>query len=95
MHNNGVCHRDLKPNNILCSTDGSLNIKITDFNVSKFVANFKDISTNAENFSKIKMWTYTGTISFSAPEILKENNEYDEKIDIWSAGVILYTMLCG
>jgi len=55
MHNNGVCHRDLKPNNILCSTDGSLNIKITDFNVSKFVANFKDISTNAENFSKIKM----------------------------------------
>jgi len=34
MHDNLVCHRDLKPNNILCSEENI--IKITDFNISKF-----------------------------------------------------------
>lgn len=38
--------------------------------------------------------TYTGTLAFSAPEQL-QGEEYDESIDMWSAGVILYTMLSG
>ncbi|EAR98522.3 Serine/Threonine kinase domain protein (macronuclear) [Tetrahymena thermophila SB210] len=93
MHSKYVCHRDLKPNNILCDETGD-NVKITDFNVSKFCDSYKDYSNNNLPFQGIKMWTYTGTIAFSAPEIFKENC-YDENIDIWSAGVILYTMLCG
>ncbi|KAL4475774.1 hypothetical protein ABPG72_011551 [Tetrahymena utriculariae] len=93
MHSKYVCHRDLKPNNILCDETGD-NVKITDFNVSKFCDSYKDYSSNNLPFQGIKMWTYTGTIAFSAPEIFKENC-YDESIDIWSAGVILYTMLCG
>jgi len=40
------------------------------------------------------MWTYTGTIAFSAPEIF-ENTEYTSAVDMWSAGVVLYTMLSG
>lgn len=40
------------------------------------------------------MCTYTGTVAFSAPELLA-NSQYDESIDMWSAGVILYTMLSG
>ena len=40
------------------------------------------------------MWTYTGTVSFSAPEVFSED-EYDQSVDIWSAGVVLYTMLSG
>lgn len=40
------------------------------------------------------MWTYTGTIAFSAPEIFF-GGCYDEAIDMWSAGCILYTMLSG
>ena len=38
--------------------------------------------------------TKTGTVSFSAPEIF-QNVNYDEKVDIWSAGIVLYMMLCG
>ena len=40
------------------------------------------------------MWTYTGTVAFSAPEIFT-TGEYNESVDMWSAGVVLYTMLSG
>lgn len=66
MHDNYICHRDLKPNNILCTEDGS-EVKITDFNVSKFSESYKEFS-NIEKDGKIEMWTYTGTVAFSAPE---------------------------
>jgi serine/threonine protein kinase len=38
--------------------------------------------------------TKTGTVQFSAPEIFTQS-EYNEKVDVWSAGVILYMMLAG
>lgn len=38
------------------------------------------------------MLTYTGTLAFCAPEML-ETGEYNLKVDEWSAGVVLYTML--
>lgn len=48
------------------------------------------------------MWTYTGTVAFSAPEIFTgEGYKYtfqliiSQSVDIWSAGVILYSMLSG
>lgn len=40
------------------------------------------------------MMTKTGTVAFSAPEIFTQKF-YDEKIDVWSAGIVLYMMLCG
>ena len=40
------------------------------------------------------MMTKTGTVAFSAPEMFMANT-YDEKVDIWSAGVVLYMMFCG
>lgn len=40
------------------------------------------------------MMTKTGTVAFSAPEIFT-SMYYDEKVDIWSAGVVLYMMLTG
>jgi len=92
LHSSGVCHRDLKPNNILASNDGKI-VKVTDFNVSKFIDKSKKQYTglSKENY---KMWTYTGTIAFTAPEVLADT-EYTEMVDMWSAGCVLYTMLCG
>lgn len=40
------------------------------------------------------MNTYTGTIAFRAPEMF-EKKSYNESIDMWASGCILYTMLCG
>lgn len=89
-----VCHRDLKPNNILCTADGKI-VKITDFNVSKFAhSDNSHKKASADQSKHVLMWTYTGTVAFSAPEIFA-GDSYDESVDMWSAGVVLYTMLAG
>jgi serine/threonine protein kinase len=49
----------------------------------------------AEMVSEVmRMMTKTGTVAFSAPEIFTQK-VYDEKVDIWSAGIVLYMMLAG
>ena len=60
MHSKGVCHRDIKPDNVLFIDDFQT-IKIVDFNVSKCF-------TDPANLRK--MTTHTGTVAFSAPEQL-------------------------
>ena len=83
-HNNGICHRDLKPENLLFlkKEDEKNNpLKIIDFGLSRK-------TLNAEKFT-----TKVGTPYYISPEILA--GSYNEKCDIWSAGVILYVLLCG
>ncbi|CAD8068673.1 unnamed protein product [Paramecium primaurelia] len=92
MHRNGICHRDLKPNNILC-VENKNQIKVTDFNVSKFSDAYKEFG-DLKDREKIEMWTYTGTVAFSAPEIFTGEG-YNQMVDMWSAGCILYSMLSG
>ena len=92
LHKQGVVHRDLKPNNILVLKNGE-GVKICDFNVAKFFdCQYKD-EKNLKKI-KLKMYTYTGTLAFSAPEIFNVDF-YTDKVDVWSAGCVLYTMLCG
>lgn len=82
-HSHGVCHRDIKPENILFTdSDDISTLKIADFGLSRVFSN--------ENKT---MSSIVGTTFYMAPEVLRGN--YNEKCDIWSAGCILYIMLCG
>ncbi len=82
LHKKNIIHRDLKPENIVFikTKNRDIFIKIIDFGAS--IA-FKG------NFLKEEL----GTIYYMAPEVFMNN--YKEKSDIWSCGIILYTMLCG
>lgn len=81
-HDKKVIHRDLKPENILLDDTGdSLSIKVADFGSSCFLD------------SKRKLSGCFGSAYYVAPEVLDE--EYNEKCDIWSVGVILYILLTG
>ncbi|PWA54085.1 phosphorylase kinase, gamma catalytic subunit [Artemisia annua] len=81
-HEYGVIHRDLKPENFLFKNKKeSSPLKAIDFGLSIF---FKP----GEKFSEI-----VGSPYYMAPEVLKRS--YGPEIDIWSAGVILYILLCG
>ncbi|KAL1531774.1 Calcium-dependent protein kinase 10 [Salvia divinorum] len=81
-HHNGVMHRDLKPENFLFANKKENSaLKVIDFGLSVF---FKP----GERFSEI-----VGSPYYMAPEVLKRN--YGPEVDIWSAGVILYILLCG
>jgi len=81
-HKQGVMHRDLKPENFLFANKKETSaLKAIDFGLSVF---FKP----GEQFNEI-----VGSPYYMAPEVLRRN--YGPEIDVWSAGVILYILLCG
>lgn len=85
MHSRGVVHRDLKPENLLfsCNKDNA-EIKIVDFGFARLKQ------------EKESLHTPCFTLHYAAPEVLSgDPSGYDENCDLWSLGVILYTMLCG
>ncbi len=82
-HAQTVCHRDLKPENMLfLNISDDSPIKIIDFGLSKIYSSHNH-----------KMSSQVGTAYYISPQVLEGN--YDEKTDIWSAGVILYILLTG
>ena len=88
LHNRKIVHRDIKPDNILIESmptdkepDAPWQIKIVDFGTAM---RFKKGSKMTQTF---------GTSYYVAPEVL--DGHYNEKCDIWSAGVVLYMMLSG
>jgi serine/threonine protein kinase len=85
MHRHKVCHRDLKPDNILLTEikeDSDIMLKVIDFNVAV------DLRLSPSIRGK------TGVDEWSAPETRKWA-EYDEKCDIWSVGCLILFMLSG
>ncbi|KAI1324877.1 Pkinase-domain-containing protein [Xylariaceae sp. FL0255] len=83
LHRKHIIHRDIKPENILMGIHGE--IKISDFGWSVHAPN---------NRRK----TMCGTLDYLPPEMVKSgssDNSYNEKIDLWSLGVLTYEFLVG
>lgn len=79
-----IVHRDLKPENFLFVSESDENdLKIIDFGLSKMLVKGK----------LQRMKTRAGTPYYISPEVLTGN--YDVSCDMWSAGCILYILLCG
>ncbi|KAJ7958951.1 Serine/threonine-protein kinase PEPKR2 [Quillaja saponaria] len=78
-HDMGVVHRDIKPENILLTTSGK--IKLADFGLAMRVSSGQNLTGLA------------GSPAYVAPEVLL--GKYSEKVDLWSAGVLLHALLVG
>ncbi|KAI6091104.1 kinase-like protein [Hypoxylon rubiginosum] len=83
LHRKHVIHRDIKPENILVGIHGE--IKISDFGWSVHAPNSR-------------RQTMCGTLDYLPPEMIKpgsSDNYYNEKVDLWSLGVLTYEFLVG
>ncbi len=83
-HLNGVIHRDIKPDNILFSADGTP--KLADLGVAKF----EDRKTTLTTTGMV-----IGTPAYMAPEQMMDSRHVDGRADIYALGVVLYEMLAG
>ena len=81
LHTHQVSHRDLKPENILL--DENNNVKIADFGLSNIMRD------------GIFLYSSCGSPNYAAPELINGKFYNGASIDIWSCGVILYTLLTG
>ena len=84
LHSFGIVHRDIKPENMLVeptSSNDNINIKLIDFGTCNYVTSEKNLTLKV------------GSPYYIAPEVLNKN--YNQKCDIWSAGVLLYILLIG
>lgn len=79
-----VCHRDLKHSNFIYTSDSPrAPLKLVDFGLSRILRPHRP-----------QISSYAGTLYYMAPEVVLRQ-KYDESCDLWSVGVIAYSLLCG
>ncbi|KAH0544514.1 hypothetical protein FGG08_001413 [Glutinoglossum americanum] len=84
LHENNVVHRDLKPENLLYLTpDQESTLVLADFGIAKMLDTKDEVLT-----------TMAGSFGYAAPEVMLKKG-HGKPVDIWSLGVITYTLLCG
>jgi TolB-like protein/tetratricopeptide (TPR) repeat protein len=86
-HGQGVLHRDLKPGNLLLTSDGRL--KILDFGLARLL---QPVETNVATATRDHL--VAGTLPYMAPEQF-ERDHVDERGDIYAAGAVLYELSTG
>jgi calcium/calmodulin-dependent protein kinase I len=84
LHDNNVVHRDLKPENLLYLTrDSKSDLVLADFGIAKMLDSKDEVLT-----------TMAGSFGYAAPEVMLKKG-HGKPVDMWSLGVITYTLLCG
>jgi len=84
LHKNEVVHRDLKPENLLYVTkDFDSDLVLADFGIAKTLDNKEE-----------SLQTMAGSFGYAAPEVM-DRKGHGKPVDMWSMGVITYTLLCG
>ncbi|CAD6184592.1 unnamed protein product [Caenorhabditis auriculariae] len=89
LHDKKIVHRDLKPENILFeSEEKNARLRLVDFGFARLLPNSVEQQLKTPCF----------TLQYAAPEVLDVGDmqpEYNEQCDLWSLGVVLFTMLSG
>ncbi|EGR50225.1 Calcium/calmodulin dependent protein kinase [Trichoderma reesei QM6a] len=84
LHQNNVVHRDLKPENLIYVTqDPDSDLVLADFGIAK------TLDSKDETLK-----TMAGSFGYAAPEVMAKQG-HGKPVDMWSLGVITYTLLCG
>ena len=92
-HQEGITHRDLKPDNVLMGDDGR--IKVCDFGLAKFRSeSAAGSSSELPTKAMTQEGLIVGTVAYMSPE-QAEGKAIDTRSDIFSLGIVLYEMLTG
>ncbi|KAI5798864.1 kinase-like domain-containing protein [Geopyxis carbonaria] len=84
LHQNNIVHRDLKPENLLYLTpEATSSLVLADFGIAKMLDSGEEMLN-----------TMAGSFGYAAPEVMLKKG-HGKAVDMWSLGVIAYTLLCG